>query len=110
MEFSALLRQPREVPREQKIADVDYIINLLELDDLQDAIIGVPGAGLGVERRKRVTIAVELAAKPDLLLFLDEPTSGQCFFFFVHKDISRLTFIIFRSRFCWGRIHHPTPS
>ena len=81
MEFSALLRQPREVPREQKIADVDYIINLLELDDLQDAIIGVPGAGLGVERRKRVTIAVELAAKPDLLLFLDEPTSGQCFFF-----------------------------
>jgi ATP-binding cassette, subfamily G (WHITE), member 2, SNQ2 len=76
VEFSALLRQPREVSNAQKLADVDYIINLLELDDLQDAIIGVPGAGLGVERRKRVTIAVELAAKPDLLLFLDEPTSG----------------------------------
>ena len=76
LEFSALLRQPREVPRERKLADVDYIIGLLELEDLQDAIIGVPGAGLGVERRKRVTIAVELAAKPDLLLFLDEPTSG----------------------------------
>ena len=76
IEFSALLRQPREVSTAQKLADVDYIIDLLELDDLQDAIIGVPGAGLGVERRKRVTIAVELAAKPDLLLFLDEPTSG----------------------------------
>lgn len=76
IEFSALLRQPREFSKAQKLADVDYIINLLELDDLQDAIIGVPGAGLGVERRKRVTIAVELAAKPDLLLFLDEPTSG----------------------------------
>jgi ATP-binding cassette subfamily G (WHITE) protein 2 (SNQ2) len=76
IEFSALLRQPREISKAQKLADVDYIINLLELDDLQDAIIGFPGAGLGVERRKRVTIAVELAAKPELLLFLDEPTSG----------------------------------
>jgi ABC-type multidrug transport system ATPase subunit len=28
-----------------------------------------------MEQRKRLTIGVELAAKPDLL-FLDEPTSG----------------------------------
>jgi ATP-binding cassette subfamily G (WHITE) protein 2 (SNQ2) len=76
IEFSALLRQPADISREQKIADADRAIRLLELEDLQDALIGVPGAGLGVERRKRVTIAVELAAKPDLLLFLDEPTSG----------------------------------
>ncbi|KAE8228542.1 hypothetical protein CF326_g6521 [Tilletia indica] len=76
IELSALLRQPREVSREQKLADAQNAIELLELEDLQDAIIGVPGAGLGVERRKRVTIAVELAAKPDILLFLDEPTSG----------------------------------
>lgn len=33
--------------------------------------------GLNVEQRKRLTIGVELAAKPALLLFLDEPTSGQ---------------------------------
>ena len=31
--------------------------------------------GLNVEQRKRLTIGVELAAKPELLLFLDEPTS-----------------------------------
>ncbi|KAF7965972.1 hypothetical protein HWV62_40705 [Athelia sp. TMB] len=74
--FSALLRQPREVPHADKMASVDSILRLLELEDLQDALIGVPGAGLGVERRKRVTIAVELAAQPDVLLFLDEPTSG----------------------------------
>jgi len=33
-------------------------------------------SGLNVEQRKRLTIGVELAAKPALLLFLDEPTSG----------------------------------
>ncbi|KFA55675.1 hypothetical protein S40293_05291 [Stachybotrys chartarum IBT 40293] len=72
IEFSALLRQDANIPRAEKIAYVDRIINLLELEDLQDAVI----MSLGVEQRKRLTIGVELAAKPSLLLFLDEPTSG----------------------------------
>jgi ATP-binding cassette, subfamily G (WHITE), member 2, PDR len=38
--------------------------------------LGLIKLGLNVEQRKRLTIAVELAAKPELLLFLDEPTSG----------------------------------
>lgn len=71
-EFSAILRQERTIPRQEKIEYVDRIINLLELEDIQDAIIG----SLNVEQKKRVTIGVELAAKPSLLLFLDEPTSG----------------------------------
>ncbi|KAG2418795.1 hypothetical protein HFD88_001896 [Aspergillus terreus] len=71
-EFSALLRQDRNVPRQEKLDYVDQIIDLLELEDIQDAIIG----SLNVEQKKRVTIGVELAAKPSLLLFLDEPTSG----------------------------------
>ncbi|KAH0137673.1 putative ABC transporter, partial [Aureobasidium melanogenum] len=68
----AILRQDRKVPRAEKIAYVDKVIDLLELNDMQDAII----SSLGVEQRKRLTIGVELAAKPSLLLFLDEPTSG----------------------------------
>jgi ATP-binding cassette subfamily G (WHITE) protein 2 (PDR) len=32
--------------------------------------------GLNVEQRKRLSIGVELVARPALLLFLDEPTSG----------------------------------
>jgi ATP-binding cassette, subfamily G (WHITE), member 2, SNQ2 len=72
LEFSAILRQDSNVPRAEKIAYVDRIVDLLELNDLQDALI----MSLGVEQRKRVTIGVELAAKPSLLLFLDEPTSG----------------------------------
>jgi ABC-type multidrug transport system ATPase subunit/ABC-type multidrug transport system permease subunit len=74
--FSALLRQPYEIPEEEKFAYVEEVISLLELEDLADAVIGWADAGLSVEERKRVTIGVELAAKPQLLLFLDEPTSG----------------------------------
>lgn len=70
LEFSAILRQERHIPREEKIAYVDKIIDLLELNDIQDAIV----MSLGVEQKKRLTIGVELAAKPSLLLFLDEPT------------------------------------
>ncbi|KHN93838.1 ABC transporter [Metarhizium album ARSEF 1941] len=76
LEFSALLRQSRETPRSEKLAYVDTIIDLLELHDLADTLIGEVGAGLSVEQRKRVTIGVELVAKPSILLFLDEPTSG----------------------------------
>ncbi|KAK9454813.1 ABC-2 type transporter-domain-containing protein [Dipodascopsis uninucleata] len=74
--FSALLRQPAHVSREEKIAYVDEVIRILEMESYSDAVVGIPGEGLNVEQRKRLTIGVELAAKPELLLFLDEPTSG----------------------------------
>lgn len=76
LEFSALLRQSRDTPREEKLKYVDTIIDLLELHDLADTLIGGVGAGLSVEQRKRVTIGVELVSKPSILIFLDEPTSG----------------------------------
>lgn len=76
LQFSALLRQPREVSKEDKYAYCENIIDLLEMRDIAGAAIGNPGEGLTVEQRKRLTIGVELASKPELLFFLDEPTSG----------------------------------
>ncbi|CAG8198303.1 unnamed protein product [Penicillium salamii] len=78
LEFSALLRQSRDVSEDQKLNYVNVIIDLLELHDIADTLIGTPGSGYGlnVEQRKRVTIGVELVAKPKVLIFLDEPTSG----------------------------------
>jgi ATP-binding cassette subfamily G (WHITE) protein 2 (SNQ2) len=72
MRFSAYLRQPFHVTKEEKDAYVEDMIELLELQDLSEAVVW----SLGVEARKRLTIGVELASKPELLLFLDEPTSG----------------------------------
>lgn len=74
--FSALLRQPASIPRQEKVAYVEEVIHMLGMEEYADAVVGVVGEGLNVEQRKRLTIGVELAAKPDLLLFFDEPTSG----------------------------------
>ncbi|KAL8693936.1 MAG: hypothetical protein Q9218_001350 [Villophora microphyllina] len=76
LNFSALLRQPKTTPKKEKLAYVDEVIKVLEMESYADAVVGVPGEGLNVEQRKRLTIGVEMAAKPALLLFLDEPTSG----------------------------------
>ncbi|KAI1333509.1 ABC-2 type transporter-domain-containing protein [Xylariaceae sp. FL0016] len=76
LNFSALLRQPAHIPNAEKLAYVDEVIELLEMEEYADAVVGVLGEGLNVEQRKRLTIGVELAAKPPLLLFVDEPTSG----------------------------------
>jgi ATP-binding cassette subfamily G (WHITE) protein 2 (SNQ2) len=74
--FSAKLRQPKEVPLQEKYDYCEKIIDLLEMRDIAGAAIGLPGSGLNQEQRKRLTIGVELASKPELLMFLDEPTSG----------------------------------
>lgn len=55
---------------------VAEIMDLVELDNAKDAIVGIPGvSGLSREERKRLTIAVELVANPSVI-FMDEPTSG----------------------------------
>ncbi|KAF5957020.1 hypothetical protein HYC85_004245 [Camellia sinensis] len=55
---------------------VDEVMDLVELNNLKDAIVGLPGiTGLSREQRKRLTVAVELVTNPSII-FMDEPTSG----------------------------------
>lgn len=76
LRFSATLRQPKSVSKKEKYAYVEEVIKMLNMETFAEAVVGQPGEGLNVEQRKLLTIGVELAAKPALLLFLDEPTSG----------------------------------
>ncbi|KAH7427104.1 hypothetical protein KP509_10G030800 [Ceratopteris richardii] len=74
--FSAWLRLPNEVHAGRKVQFVDEVMELVELDNLSGALVGLPGVtGLSTEQRKRLTIAVELVANPSII-FMDEPTSG----------------------------------
>ncbi|XP_019100820.1 PREDICTED: ABC transporter G family member 31-like [Camelina sativa] len=74
--FSASLRLPKEISKEQKKEFVEEVMRLVELDTLRYALVGLPGTtGLSTEQRKRLTIAVELVANPSII-FMDEPTSG----------------------------------
>ncbi|KAF8798443.1 hypothetical protein BYT27DRAFT_7320762 [Phlegmacium glaucopus] len=67
--LSAQLRQPASVPTLEKVAYAEKCLVMCGLEPFADAMVG----SLGIEQRKQTTIEIELAAKPSLLLFLDEP-------------------------------------
>ncbi|OAY63326.1 ABC transporter G family member 36 [Ananas comosus] len=74
--FSAWLRLPSEVDSTTRKMFIEEVMELVELNSLRDALVGLPGVnGLSTEQRKRLTIAVELVANPSII-FMDEPTSG----------------------------------
>lgn len=75
LQMTARLRRSESVSLQDKNNYVEKVIDWLEMESIADALIGVPGAGLNLEQRKRVSIGVEMASKPEIL-FLDEPTSG----------------------------------
>ena len=74
--FSARLRLPSSIPLDQKLALVENMIQLLDLESCADTIIGSDLLkGVSGGEKKRTAIGVELITSPDLI-FLDEPTSG----------------------------------
>ncbi|CAN6344739.1 unnamed protein product [Urochloa humidicola] len=76
MLFSACLRLPKDVSPDKRKMFVEEVMDLVELKQIRDALVGLPGVnGLSTEQRKRLTIAVELVANPSII-FMDEPTSG----------------------------------
>ena len=69
--YTALLRLPDSMPKEQKFQEVQRIIKLLRLTKVQDNPIRMCSGG----EKKRVNIGTELLTDPKIIL-LDEPTSG----------------------------------
>ena len=61
MRFSAYLRQPASVSKEEKDAWVEECISLLEMEDIAQSMIGWEVFGLGVGDRKRATIGEYLS-------------------------------------------------
>ena len=72
--FSARLRLDANKVKtnEEKAEFCDYVLKTLELWPLKDSLVGsAEEGGLSFEQKKRLSIAVELAASPSIL-FLDE--------------------------------------
>ncbi|KAK8921126.1 ABC transporter G family member 39 [Platanthera zijinensis] len=74
--YSSWLRLSPEIDLETRKMFVEEVMDLIELNPLRNALVGLPGIdGLSTGQRKRLTIAVELVANPSII-FMDEPTSG----------------------------------
>lgn len=43
--FSAMLRQPHDVPKEEKLAYVEEVIELLDMQEYSEAVVGILGEG-----------------------------------------------------------------
>eukprot|EP00127_Corallochytrium_limacisporum_P002982 Clim_evm29s144 gene=Clim_evmTU29s144 len=74
--FSAMKNSDRRLTREEIEDTVDWTLEILDLSHVAHSIIGDElKRGISGGQRKRVNVAMEMAAKPSIL-FLDEPTSG----------------------------------
>ncbi|BBG94733.1 ATP-binding cassette 14 [Prunus dulcis] len=74
--FTALLRLPRSLSRDEKVQHVEHVISELGLSGCRNSMIGGPlFRGISGGEKKRVSIGLEMLINPSLLL-LDEPTSG----------------------------------
>uniref|UniRef100_A0A5B7B013 Putative ABC transporter G family member 14 n=1 Tax=Davidia involucrata TaxID=16924 RepID=A0A5B7B013_DAVIN len=74
--FTALLRLPNSLTRDEKAQHVEQVITELGLTRCRNSMIGGPlFRGISGGEKKRVSIGQEMLINPSLLL-LDEPTSG----------------------------------
>ena len=107
LRYSALLRLPGSLSKEEKLKKVNAIIKELGLEGCKNVKIGnSESKGISGGERKRVAIGMELVTDPDIL-FLDEPTSGLDAFtaFNIIKTVKKIA--IEQNRIVIMTIHQP---
>jgi ABC-type multidrug transport system ATPase subunit/ABC-type multidrug transport system permease subunit len=88
---------------------VDELLKMMGLSHIQESLVGdQTRKGISGGQAKRLSIAVEIAALPDLI-FLDEPTSGldSTMALEVMSVVRRLAD---QNRTCIATIHQPSPE
>lgn len=71
LNFTAKLRLSTDISKEERMQRVDTVLEIMGLTEHKSKLIKKLSGG----QKKRVSIAMELVADPDIF-FLDEPTSG----------------------------------
>jgi ATP-binding cassette, subfamily G (WHITE), member 2 len=108
VEYSAMLRLPKNMKVIAKQAYVSKTLEELRLTHIAQNHIGTGGRHAGVSggERKRVSIGMELVSQPSVLV-LDEPTSGLDSFA-ANKIVSVLSELSSRNRIVMVSIHQPS--
>ena len=60
LRFSAMLRQPKSVSKQEKYDYVEDVIKMLNMEDFAEAVVGVPGEGMSTmcETVKTIVLTV----------------------------------------------------
>lgn len=108
IEYSAMLRLPRAMKREEKRTYATKTLQELRLTDIATNRIGSGGRNAGVSggERKRVSIGMELVSQAPVLV-LDEPTSGLDSFA-ANQVVNVLSELSARNRIVILSIHQPS--
>ena len=61
--FSSLLRQPKSVPKQEKLDYVEEVIKVLEMETYANAIVGVPGEGELCDNSLQYSRRIELVSR-----------------------------------------------
>lgn len=105
--YTALLRLPMKLTKQEKVQQVEVIVMELGLTRCRNNVVGGPlFRGISGGERKRVSIGQEMLVNPSLLL-LDEPTSGLDSTT-AHKIVAMLRWLARGGRTVITTIHQPS--
>jgi ABC-type branched-subunit amino acid transport system ATPase component len=81
--YAAHFRLKETLSEEEKLKQVDKILDMLGLTEVKDTLVGDENTrGVSGGQLKRLSIGVEIISLPDII-FLDEPTTGMRYGVFV---------------------------